>query len=233
MIHAKVLPENIFGGGLLVLVLILSWTTVCAADFYVIPVGKKATGDATADDVLKGKTFSNSSATGLTGRMPPAPVEKTGQKQQSLSGDDGDLQRGVSWPDPRFSAGTYVVTDHLTGLMWQKSLNTSFMSWYSAIPYCNNLVLWSGGPIGSYLDDWRLPNIKELQSLIDYGKRHPALPDNHPFTGLLSDYYWSSTTCAIPYDYIHAWVVYFYNGQLHDLLKSDAGRRVWCVRGGN
>jgi hypothetical protein len=53
---------------------------------------------------------------------------------------------------------------------------------------------------GSVAGDWRLPNIKELQSLMDYGQAsHPVLPAGHPFSGVQSivifyDYYWSSTT---------------------------------------
>ena len=30
-------------------------------------------------------------------------------------------------------------------------------------------------------NDWRLPNVKELQSLLDYGHDYPALPPGHPF----------------------------------------------------
>lgn len=33
---------------------------------------------------------------------------------------------------------------------------------------------------------WRLPNVRELQSLIDYGEYNPALPTGHPFTGVAS-----------------------------------------------
>ncbi|NIO68243.1 MAG: DUF1566 domain-containing protein, partial [Anaerolineae bacterium] len=49
---------------------------------------------------------------------------------------------------------------------------------------------------GSSEGDWRLPNVRELQSLIDYGRQTPALPSGHPFTGVQSSLYWSSTTHA-------------------------------------
>jgi len=47
---------------------------------------------------------------------------------------------------------------------------------------------------GSVCTDWRLPNVKELQSLIDYSTYNPSLPDSHPFTNVQSAAYWSSTS---------------------------------------
>ena len=48
-------------------------------------------------------------------------VPKTGQTTSFYSGDDGELQRGVIWPSPRFMDwGDGTVTDNLTGLMWLK-----------------------------------------------------------------------------------------------------------------
>jgi hypothetical protein len=47
----------------------------------------------------------------------------------------------------------------------------------------------------SLAGDWRIPNLKELQSLIDYGQSDPALPENHPFSGSWGlAWCWSSTT---------------------------------------
>lgn len=115
----------------------------------VIPlIGNGATGNATINEVLNGKTFSNSSATGLTGTRPPVSVKKTGQNPSipidpAPSGSDGDLMKGAAWPNPRFTknvnaadddgsgggaAGNGIcdgteacngtVTDNLTGLTW-------------------------------------------------------------------------------------------------------------------
>ena len=86
--------------------------------------GDEATGDATIEDVLKDKTFSNPSKTGLTGTRPGALVEKTGQTTSPGTRDDGALQRGVTWPSPRFTDnGDGTVTDNLTGLIWLKDAN--------------------------------------------------------------------------------------------------------------
>ena len=41
----------------------------------------------------------------------------------SGTGQDGELQMGVDWPDPRFTVSGDCVTDNLTGLMWAKNAN--------------------------------------------------------------------------------------------------------------
>ena len=54
----------------------------------------------------------------------PAPVPKTGQVSSFVTGDDGDLRKGVSWPVPRFVDNLDgTVTDNLTGLMWLQEGN--------------------------------------------------------------------------------------------------------------
>ena len=81
--------------------------------------------------------------------------------------------------------GDLTVTDKSTGLMWS-SITAGPMSWEGAIAYCEDL------PLFKY-DDWRLPNIKELRSLVDYSKQNLAIDIGYfPFT--YKDGYWSSTT---------------------------------------
>jgi hypothetical protein len=49
-------------------------------------------------------------------------LPRTGQTQSYAGGDDGDLQKGMSWPEPRFTNnGDGTITDHLTGLMWDQN----------------------------------------------------------------------------------------------------------------
>ena len=194
--------------------LIISWTLVCAADFYVIPTKKKNY----------------------------APVEKTGQTTIYAAGDDGDLEKGVIWPSPRFTNnGNGTVTDNLTGLIWLKNANCDETKmWANALTYCNNLASGSCGlSDGSSAGDWRLPNVKELQSLIHYGVHSPALPntagtgqwsEGDPFTNVQS-YYWSSTTYASNTTY--ARYVNMHDGNVLASGKSSYGRYVWPVRGGN
>jgi hypothetical protein len=50
-----------------------------------------------------------------------AGVPKTGQTTSYALGDDGDLQMGIAWPEPRFTDNEDgTVTDNLNGLMWTK-----------------------------------------------------------------------------------------------------------------
>ena len=87
----------------------------------------------------------------------------TGQITSYATGDDGELQEGVNWHSPRFtdnSDGT--ITESLTGLMWVRVFATIERSWQGALDYCNNLTL-------AGYTDWRLPNIDELESLLNKG----------------------------------------------------------------
>ncbi|UCE55232.1 MAG: hypothetical protein JSV31_07260 [Desulfobacterales bacterium] len=53
-----------------------------------------------------------------------APVAKTGQTDSYADCDDGDLEKGIVWPVPRFTDNEDgTVTDNLTGLVWLKNAN--------------------------------------------------------------------------------------------------------------
>ena len=167
--------------------------------------------------------------------VPPAPVPKTGQTTSYATGDDGDLQMGIASPSPRFTDnGNGTVTDNLTGLIWTKDAGCGgSKTWSDAVNYCNILV--DGGCTlsdGSILGDWRLPNIRELLSLVDYGNDDPALPTGHPFLNVQSStsyFYWASSTGAT--QNIDAWGVLFYWGTDTGAAKTSL-HGVWCVRGG-
>ena len=80
------------------------------------------------------------------------------------TGQDSDIQAGVPWPEPRFTDnGDGTMTDNLTGLMWTKDAslpNVTMEYWNQAIDYCDNLTL-------AGYSDWRLPNVNELESLVN------------------------------------------------------------------
>jgi hypothetical protein len=163
----------------------------------------------------------------------PAPVEKTGQTTSYRTGDDGDHEKGVNINNeagPRFTDNEDgTITDNLTGLMWAENTNMGgIMNWNSAIDYANNLSL--GTSCGGEHTDWRLPNVKELQSLIDFGNQSPALPTGHPFTSVQSSDYWSSTTSASNTD--GAFGVYIVWGMTGYKTKASSDGYVWPVRGG-
>lgn len=66
--------------------------------------------------------------------------------------------------------GDDTISDLATGLTWMASDSGAPMSWEEALAWAENLEY------GGY-DDWRLPNAKELQSLVDYSRApDPTLP---------------------------------------------------------
>ena len=116
--------------------------------------------------------------------------------------------------------GDNTVTDTVTGLMWQQATDEK-MEWETAISHCEGLAL-------AGYDDWRLPNQRELRSIADYSKTHPAINTTY-FPDTLSSYYWSSTTYDIFTGY--EWYVYFYYGDSGYYTKSYS-YYVRAVRGG-
>ncbi|MBF0508177.1 MAG: DUF1566 domain-containing protein, partial [Deltaproteobacteria bacterium] len=162
----------------------------------------------------------------------PAPVPRTGQTTAYATGDDGDLEKGVVWPSPRFtdnSDGT--VIDNLTGLIWLKNANCfNTQTWTAALTDANGLTSGHCGLTdGSHAGDWRVPNANELKSLTDEGHHNLTLPTGNPFIGVQSTYYWSGTTDAnAP---TAAWVVSMSDGTVGAGLKTGT-YYVWPVRSG-
>ncbi|MHB8069848.1 MAG: Lcl C-terminal domain-containing protein [Desulfobaccales bacterium] len=193
------------------LVLVLAGgSAACAQDgFYVIPVKKK-----------------NYNYLGT-----PAPVPKTGQTTSYGDRDDGALQKGVAWPQPRFAVmfDNGTVTDRLTGLVWMKNANAfGGLNWYEALSAANNLKSGEAGLTdGSKAGDWRLPNRRELLSLVDFGMPYPHLPVGHMFINV-KEWYWSSTSAAS--HYLLTWYLdLVYGGVLRTKVR-DRRNYVWCVR---
>ena len=166
---------------------------------------------------------------------PSGPVPKTGQTTITGAGDDGDFQKGVPLPDPRFTDnGDGTVRDNLTDIVWMKNANCwGRMTWSAALAKVVDLYAvvnpaTCSGYTGSHRD-WRLPNIRELTSLEDLSQTNPILPLGHPFTGVQASRYWSSTTRADGTSY--AWNVYLSFGYVDSNDKTN-NSYVWPVRGG-
>ena len=167
----------------------------------------------------------------------PAPVWRTGQTSTYATGDDGDLQRGVAWPEPRFTEnGDGTITDNLTGLMWLKNANCfEKATWQGALNAVADLnenpsKYECGGYAASY-DDWRLPNRKELHSLVDVSNAWPALPSGNPFLDVQINLYWSSTTSLD--SSALAWTINTRQGTIGTGIgdKTDYDFYIWPVRG--
>ena len=101
----------------------------------------------------------------------------------SSTGQDGEYQLGVAWPNPRFTPvpgfEADCITDNLTGLVWVTTSSIT-MTWQGALDYANNLVRCGE-------DDWRLPNVNEMFSLIHTGEiTTSAWLNTQGFSGLQS-----------------------------------------------
>ena len=152
----------------------------------------------------------------------------------SVGGAAGSPVGRANWPMPNpVSSGlpnpqSYtvidgaVVQDNVTGLMWQRAANTAGLFWPAALGTCGNLTL--GGH-----DDWRLPSLIELVSIVDFSRVNPAI-DNAAFPNPVGGTVWTSTpVLGSPGE---AWYVSFNTGftyQGHEELLSIDMR---CVRGG-
>ena len=84
--------------------------------------------------------------------------------------------------------GDGTVTDLKTMLMWFKdaSVLEGYM-YMEAVDACTMYPIWS---FAGY-DDWRLPSMPELMSLIDKSQSDPALPPDNPFVNV-QERYWST-----------------------------------------
>ncbi len=107
--------------------------------------------------------------------------------------------------------GDGTVSDLTTGLMWQQD-SVQGISWKDGLAYCSDLQL------GGY-SDWRLPDVNELISLVDYSQSSPSIDESY-FTNT-STHYWSSTT--YPSDPRKAYHVCFLRGRAEVYGKSDQG----------
>ncbi len=144
------------------------------------------------------------------------------------SGQDADSGNGLRWQDEqRFEVlDSMIVEDLLTGLVWVRncSMFDVPVSWEESLvlieemnrrkQFCRN--------------DWRLPNRRELRSLIDHSRKNPALPQAHPFTNVNLGWHWTSTTAARNPAY--AWYVQLQGGRMFYGNKIDYSW-AWPVSG--
>ena len=140
------------------------------------------------------------------------------------TGQDGELQKGLTWPEPRFNVLETFVLDNLTGLFWLRNADncSGTMDWREALEYATKPG--TDKPEGKLR--WRLPTINELESLVDCSRHSPALPAGHPFENV-RDVYWSSTTSF--FEPTWAWALYLNKGATGVGLKTQKNFHVWPV----
>ena len=169
-------------------------------------------------------------------RLPPRLFLQTGLKGcYDASGrevpcagsfQDGDLRLGEPLPEKRFETDDLVVHDRSTGLAWTRSANPfDFpLSWPEALE-----AVWALNEegFGGY-SDWRLPNRRELRSLVWHGMSRPILPADHPFSEVKQTWYWTSTSSAM-YPAC-AWYLHLEGGRMF-WGRKDQYFLVWPVRG--
>ena len=105
----------------------------------------------------------------------------------------------------------------MTGLVWQKTYAIE-KTWQQALTTCEGLT-YAG------YSDWRLPNVNELASLVNYQRYNPA----SDFPGTPSSTFWSSSTCVG--NAVSAWYMHFGNGYVYGHYKTYRSN-ARCVRGG-
>ena len=201
--------------------------TVASDAFYVdLYLSTNKTISPAAERLLKNVSFS-------TGLAPGQSVQTTTKVLVPINGLSGKYYYGamvgsskmasskqVSLVRYSLSGGGDTVTDHKTGLIWQRGDDGQYRNWDAAGQYCADLSL--GGK-----RDWRLPSMDELLTIVDYSRFLPAI---NPVFDCNDDYYWSSTLSA-EYPQEGRWPVRFTDGYAQ-VASMAITAYVRCVRGG-
>ena len=146
--------------------------------------------------------------------------------------------------------GDETATSKLTGLTWLRDANCmathypefdndgdiggdGMVTWQHALDFIAGINNETYPLCGAGHTDWRLPSVKELQSLIDFSRSDPALGFVVVFFGIVhnvqNSYYWSSTT-SLNYA-SHAWIMNMVHGYII-IDDKPSEHYVWPVRGG-
>ena len=115
--------------------------------------------------------------------------------------------------------GDEIVTDNLTGLIWNKNF-AKFDTWKLALAYCENST-YAG------YTDWRLPNIFELLSLLNLNYNRAS---DFPNINLMSTPWSSSTNPFYTTGYTNIWTVRYNGGSMEIKNTYDSGQNTMCVR---
>jgi hypothetical protein len=197
-------------------------------------------------------------ATLLSGGTVPTSLLATGQTTDFGPGSDGEVQAGVALSYTDNGDGT--ITDNNTGLMWEKKDDSgglhdkdNLYSWSTGAPWDMDGTITTsflaglnaGGGFAGYTD-WRIPNLKELHSIVNYEVLTPAVDPafDQPATCTgctditlatcsctVTSGYWSATTVASAPGISIAWYVFFTYGSVN-FDSKPLNLNVRAVRGG-
>jgi hypothetical protein len=206
--------------------------------------------DTCVDDIAA--TLMGTPPPPCTGAQFPATGQTTAYQADKNDGivgpvvvpDDGTVQAGATLSYTDNGDGT--ITDNNTGLMWEQKTSLDSTVNFANLHDADNYYVWSGngsqetiwdwlgdvnaegGPGYAGHNDWRIPNRRELESIVDAGRYNP--PIDPIFGPTVVSYYWSSSSYAfLP---SNAWGVDFGYGGVNALGKSN-DRFVRAVRGGS
>jgi hypothetical protein len=219
-------------------------------------------GVVTVDEILKAVNHALTSCSddGICSQCGQQQLPASGQTTSYGPGSDGDVRAGAALSYTDNGDGT--ITDNNTGLMWEKKDDSggihdmnNFYTWgMTSVPYTMNgtmvtdlLATLNRAPCFAGHCDWRIPNVKELQSIVDYEIRYPGPTANAAFhnaaacTGCTdvtlarcsctaASAYWSSTTSGNGPNL--AWFVDFSTGRPGYGGSKGGYAAVRAVRGG-
>ena len=156
---------------------------------------------------------------GRVGGPRPCRVPVTGQTASYRDGDDGYYASGAPFDFDTITIGGGTVTiDRNTGLVWASDgagagCNFGLQTdWASAVRWCDDLNF-------AGITAWRLPNVRELQTIVDYSRTYPPVDPAH-FPNTRDDWYWTSTTTQVTNGW--AWIMQFdVGGYLDDAAKAS------------
>lgn len=143
---------------------------------------------------------------------------------------NGNTVCAADWPtwgarpiDPTASFtdnGDNTISDSQTGLMWEKSASSDNMTWSEALSSCDSKII-------SVFNDWRVPTVAELQTLVDYSANNPSWSSVFVGDTIGINSYWTAHESAVVGQY---WTLSFNIGTL-GYVNPDSVRNNRCVRG--
>lgn len=188
---------------------------------------------------LPNVSLSGANFAAYDGSNPPVSLAATGQTESYTVGDDGAEKKGIAWPASRYTDNQNgTVTDNLTGLMWLTNADCFAPdTWPTALNDASQLANGACGlSDGSTAGQWRLPNLVELESVVDVSASDPAVTPGSPFINVANILYWTSTGYfggeeGSP----QAWAIRMSDGSYindgYQNVKAISKNGIWAVRG--